>query len=366
MSEERPLNLAEFEQLAQRRLPAMAFDYYASGALDEITLRENRAAFDRLRLRPRMLVGVEHCDSSVELLGRRLEWPLLLAPTAFAALAQPDGEAAIARAAGGAGVTQVLSTLSTVAVEDVAAVAARPLWFQLYVFRDRGLTAELVARAEAAGCEALVLTVDAPLLGRRERDVRNAFALPEGLVAANLPTAESREITSDGSGSGLLAYFEALIDPSLTWDDLDRLVASTSLPVIVKGVLRGDDAALAVEHGAAGVIVSNHGGRQLDSAPASIDVLPEVVAAVDGRVAVLVDGGIRRGTDIVKALALGARAVLIGRPILWGLAADGEAGVREVLALLRAEFDLAMALCGCRTVADIGPDLLWVRSGSGS
>lgn len=352
-----PLNLFDFERIAAERLPGAAYDYYASGAHDEVTLRENRAAFERLRLHYRVLAGVGERDTHTVILGRTHDWPVLLAPTAFARMAHPDGELAVARAAGQAGVTQVLSTLATTRLEDVAAEAARPPWFQLYVFRDRALTLDLVRRAEAAGYEALVLTVDAPLLGQRERDARNGFSLPSGLAAENLPDA-ARGVTGSAGESGLFAYFRALIDPALDWHDLDWLCAATPLPVLVKGIVRADDAVRALDHGAAGVIVSNHGGRQLDTAPATIEVLPRITAALAGRAPVLMDGGVRRGTDIVKALAHGAAAVLIGRPVLWGLAADGEAGVRTVLRLLRAELDLAMALCGAANLGALTPDLL--------
>jgi 4-hydroxymandelate oxidase len=358
VSERLPINLYEYESLAQQRLTPMAWDYYSSGAWDEVTLRENRAALDRLRLRYHVLRGVESPDLSTQILGRRHAWPVLVAPTAFARLAHDEGELAIARATAACEVTQVLSALSTVTLEEVAGASPHgPKWFQLYVFRDRGLTADLVARAEAAGYEALVVTVDAPVLGRRERDARNRFALPEGLVAANIE-AHLPRIASDAEGSALAWFFATQIDASLTWGDIDWLASQTSLPVLVKGVVRGDDAVHAVEHGCAGVIVSNHGGRQLDTAIASIDALPEVVQAVEGRASVLVDGGVRRGTDIIKAIALGADAVLLGRPVLWGLAVDGQAGVEHVLQLVRGEFEHAMVLCGAGSVADLGPDLL--------
>ena len=351
------LNLSEYERLAAERLPAMTYDYFAGGANDELTLRENRAAFERIRLRPHVLVDVSERDSSTEVLGRRHPLPLLVAPMAFARLAHPEGELAIARAASAAGMTMTLSTLATATLEDVAAAAGAPLWFQLYVFRDRGITRSLAERAEAAGYEALVVTVDAPLAGQRERDVRNRFALPEGLFAENLASDESRSLPA-GADTGLAGYIASQFEQSLTWADIEWLRSITRLPLLVKGILRGDDAALAVEHGAAGVIVSNHGGRQLDTAVATIDALPEVSAAIDGRAEVLMDGGVRRGTDILKAIALGARAVLLGRPLLWGLAVDGEAGALQVLNTLSREFDLAMALCGCASVEAIDEGLL--------
>lgn len=356
-ADDAPINLAEVEALALGRLTPMARDYYASGAIDEVTLRWNREAYERIALRPRALVDVSTRDLSTTIFGRRHPWPLIVAPTAFQRLANPEGEAAVARAAAAEGVTMTLSTMATTSLEDVAAAApGAPRWLQLYVFRDRDLTQTLVRRAEATGYEAIVLTVDAPLLGRRERDARNLFALPEGMSAANLADALAR-VSSDGSDSGLAQFFASQIDPGFTWADLAALCASTRLPVLVKGILRADDAARAIEAGARGVIVSNHGGRQLDTAVASMDALPEVVEAVAGRVPVLVDGGVRRGTDILKALALGAEAVLLGRPILWGLV-DGEPGVRRVLALLRAEFDLAMALTGCASRAEVTRDLV--------
>ncbi len=259
-SDVEPLNLFDYEQLAAERLPQMTYDYFASGAHDELTLRENRAAFERIALRPRVLVDVSERDTSTELLGRRHPLPLLVAPMAFAKLAHPDGELAIGRAAGDAGVTMTLSTLATATLEDVAGAAAAPLWFQLYVFRDRGVTRSLVERAETAGYEALVVTVDAPLAGRRERDARNRFVLPEGLFAENLVSDEQRRLPV-GADSGLALYVASLFDQSLTWADIEWLRSITRLPVLVKGLLRGGDAALAVEHGAAGVIVSNHGGR---------------------------------------------------------------------------------------------------------
>ena len=354
-----PLNLFEYERLAAERLTALAYDYYASGAYDEITLAENRRAFERLRLRPHVMHDVSSRDLSTRILGRTSVLPIVAAPMAFQRLAHPDGELALARATSSLGVTMTLSTLATTSLEEVASLASVPAWFQLYVYRDRGLTRDLVARAEAAGFEALVLTVDAPLLGRRERDARNAFALPPGLVAANLPsTGGLRDLQGAPGESGLFRYFASLMDPGLTWDDVAWLRSITALPVIVKGVLRGDDAGHAVDAGAAGVVVSNHGGRQLDTAIATIDALSEVVEAVAGRADVLIDGGIRRGTDIVKCIALGARAVMLGRPLLWGLAVDGEAGARHVLELLAAELDLALALCGASSLDDLSADLV--------
>ncbi|MEX2570070.1 MAG: alpha-hydroxy acid oxidase [Gemmatimonadota bacterium] len=352
-----PIHLAEFEEIAEELLPRMVYDYYAGGAHDEITLRENRAAFGRLTLRYRVLRDVTSRTVETEVLGSRLSMPVIIAPTAFHQLACEAGEIATAQAAARAGTVMTLSTLSTCGIEEVSAAASGGLWFQLYVYRDREATRDLVSRAEAAGARALVLTVDAQLWGVRERDVRNSFQLPPGLRMANLATSGKSEFP-EVEGSGLAAYVNTMFDASLSWADLEWLCSLTSLPVLVKGVVRGDDAALAMDHGAAGVIVSNHGGRQLDTSPAPITVLPEIVEGVAARGVVLLDGGVRRGTDVVKAVALGADAVLIGRPVLWGLATAGEEGVVRVLEMLRAEIDLAMALCGARGVAELTPDLV--------
>ncbi|MEX1367302.1 MAG: alpha-hydroxy acid oxidase [Nannocystaceae bacterium] len=357
----RPINLFEYEARARAGLAGPAFDYYVSGAHDELTLRDNRAAYERLRLAYRVLVDVSERDLTTTVLGTPIEVPLLVAPTAFHRMAHPDGELATVRAAGSAGTIMILSSLSTTAVEEVVAAASGPVWFQLYVYRDRAATEGLIARAEAAGCEAIVLTVDAPRLGRRERDVRNRFHLPQGLTVANmLPAGYGAvdQVDQQLAESGLAAYFSSLIDPSLSWDDLEWLRGRTSLPLLLKGVVRPDDAVRAVEHGVAGIVVSNHGGRQLDTSIATLDALPGIAAAVGDRVPVLLDGGARRGTDVLKALALGARAVCVGRPIVWGLAADGQAGAEHVLTILREELDLAMALCGAPTLASITADLL--------
>ena len=353
-----PVNVLEFEDLAREKLSRLAFDYYASGSEAEITLRRNQEAFDRLSLHYRVLVDVGHRDLTTRILGERISMPILVAPTAFHKLADPEGEIATARAAGRANTVMILSTLSNSPVEEVVAASSGPVWFQLYVYRDREASRALVQRVEAAGCKALVLTVDAPLLGRRERDMRNRFQLPPELSVENLLPAGLGILPGGVNDSGLAAYFASLLDPSLCWKDLSWLSSITRLPVIIKGIVRPDDAVRAVEHGAAGIVVSNHGGRQLDTSPATIEVLEDIASAVDGRLEVLMDGGIRRGTDIVKAMALGAKAVLVGRPVLWGLAAGGEAGVTRILEILRLELDLAMALCGCPTVGDVGRDLV--------
>ncbi len=357
-AESDPLNLLELEQLASAKLSKMAFDYYASGAHDELTLRENVAAYRRIALHYRVLVDVATRDSSTTVLGQRVSMPVLVAPTAFHKMAHPDGELATVRAAGAQGTVMILSSLSNTAVEEVVRAATGPVWFQLYVYKDRKATEAVILRAEAAGCTALVLTVDAPLLGTRERDVKNRFALPAGLSVENMVPSGYGGIAKPAADSGLAAYVADLLDPSMSWKDLAWLRSVTKLPIVVKGIVRADDAKRAVESGAAGIVVSNHGGRQLDTSPATIDVLARCADAVAGRGEIFVDGGVRRGTDVLKALALGARAVLVGRPVLWGLALDGQRGVDLVLATLKKEIDLAMALCGCARVADVTRDLV--------
>src|SRR5690606_22174522 len=293
-------------------------------------------------------------------LGQQVSMPILVAPTAFQKLAHPDGELATARAAGAAGTVLVLSTFSNTRIEDVMAAASGPVWFQLYIYKDRAATEALVRRVEAAGASALVLTADTPMVGRREADVRNRFALPDHLRIENmLGHGDAVEhVRAPEADSGLAAYLAPVTARALSWRDVTWLQEISRLPVLVKGVVRPDDARRAVDAGAAGVIVSNHGGRQLDGAPATIDVLGPIAEAVGDAAEVLVDGGVRRGTDVIKALALRARAVHDGRPILWGLAAGGEDGARGALELLRRELDLAMALAGCPTVAEVGRDLV--------
>ena len=357
-----PINLFEYEQLAKTHLSQMALDYYISGAGDEITLRDNRAAFERVKLRPRMLVDVSEINLTTSVLGQPVQLPVLIAPMAFQCLAHPDGEIATATAAASAGLGMVLSTLSTKSLEDVAEVGSKfdnsLQWFQLYIHKDRGLTRALVEKAYAAGYKALCLTVDAPVLGQRERDRHNQFTLPSGLQLANLVNISGLEIPYEQGESGLFTYFAQQLDPALTWDDLEWLQSLSGLPLVVKGILRSDDAVRAVEYGAKAIVVSNHGGRQLDGAIASLDALSEIVPAVNGRAEVLVDGGIRRGTDILKALAIGAQAVLIGRPILWGLAVGGQAGVSHVISLLQKELNVAMALMGCSSLGEIDSSFL--------
>jgi isopentenyl diphosphate isomerase/L-lactate dehydrogenase-like FMN-dependent dehydrogenase len=349
-----PNNLLDYEALAEQRMAHIpwAWDYYQGGSEDEVSLRGNRIAFEQLRLRPRMLVDVSTCDLRTSVLGTSVSMPILVAPTAAHGLAHPDAECATARAVQQAGTLMVVSTQSTRSLEEIAQAGLGPRWFQLYI--DSYQQAEsLIRRAEAAGYGALVLTVDMPRRGRRERDMRNQLSRH---LQAHAPSVGSGNVSPlmENSSNGE----ETSITDALTWEVLPWLRSITKLPILLKGILTAEDARLSLEYGAAGIIVSNHGGRQLDGVVASIEALPEVVEAVEGRCEVYVDGGVRRGTDVLKALALGARAVLLGRPILWGLAVNGELGVRHIFQLLLAEFELAMALAGCPTTKSITRSLV--------
>lgn len=341
-----PINLYDYEKIAQERLAPSYWDFFHGGSDDEVLLRESRAAYERIKLRPRVLVDVSDIDTRATVLGTPVEMPILVAPTASHCVAHPDGECATVQGAGRAGSLMVASTVATRTIEEIAQAAGNtstPLWFQLYVYPTLDIAAQLVRRAEAAGYRAIVLTVDLPRLGNRERSRRdNAIIPPEPFQEANFVGVEK----------------EGQPWVPLTWDTVGWLRSITSLPILLKGILTAEDALLAVEHGVDGVIVSNHGGRQVDTAIPSIEALPEVVEAVGGRCEVYMDSGIRRGSDIVKALALGARAVLIGRPALWGLAANGADGVYDVLRLLRHELELTMALCGRPTLESIDRSLV--------
>ena len=344
-----PLNVWDYERLAEERLDPGAWSYFAGGADDERTLRWNLEAYSRWQLRPRILSDVTEVSTETTVLGTPVSLPVLVAPVAFQRMAHPDGEAATARAAAAAGTLMCLSTIATATPAEVAAAAPdAPRWFQLYVFKDWGVTTALVEQAVEAGFSALVLTADTPYLGRREGPLRTGFAIPEEV---RIPAVDRAR--------GALEPFSihehfSLFSPAVSWRDVERLASASGLPVVVKGVLTAEDARLACEHGAAAIAVSNHGGRQLDGVPASLDALPEVAEAVDGRVEVYLDGGVRRGTDVVKALALGARATLAGRAVVWGLAVDGEAGARRVLELLRDEIRLALSLLGCASPGQVG------------
>lgn len=353
------VSLSDFEAIAHDRMSPLAWEYITGAAGDEISLGWNREAYDRIPLRTRVLVDVSKIDTRVTLFGHEMPFPILLAPTAYHKLVHPEGERATARGAAAVGATMVVSTLATTSIEDVRSATPGPLWFQLYVQPDRGFTQELVRRAEACGCQALCVTVDTPLSGVRNREARIKFALPAGMSPENLKTMP-RLAANDHTPSQDSIY-SAVLDPTLTWKDIEAIRAYARVPVLLKGILSADDADRAVRAGVAGLIVSNHGARNLDTVPATIDALAEVVAKVAGRVPVLVDGGIRRGTDVLKAIATGASAVLIGRPYLFGLSAAGADGVARVVNILRHEFEIAMALTGRTSIAKIDRSVLWTR-----
>lgn len=349
--------LGRLEQRAKELLDPAHYDFFAGGAGDETALSDNEEAFRRLALVPRILRDTTNGSIAVNLLGDACDMPIFVSPTAFHRLAHPDGELATARAAAAAGTILVTGMAATTPVADVTAAARKVaedarVWFQLYLQPEPGITAELVRRAERAGCTALVVTADSPVFGRRERDDRHGFHdLPPGLAAENM-----RDLPGDEGRVRSIAMSAAF-----TWEHLDRVRARTELPIVVKGVLHPEDARLALRYGVDAVLVSNHGGRQLDRAPASVDALPAIADAVRGRIPVLLDGGIRCGADVVTALALGATAVGVGRPVLWGLAAGGEDGVREVLDTLREELVHTMTLCGAASLAELGGDLVTAR-----
>jgi L-lactate dehydrogenase (cytochrome) len=381
---ERCRNIAELRDLARRRVPRAVFDFVDGAAGDEVTLRRNECDFAQLALLPRVLVDVSSVDLSTTVLGRPVALPLLAAPTGLTGLTHHRGEAAVARAAHSAGTISVLSAMASYTIEDVAAEASGPLWFQLYMWRDRGLVRDLMARARAAGYAALVITVDVPLAGARERDKRNGFGIPPRLtlrsVAGGLVrpawsadfVRHPRMTVANAAGHGggpadarsLTDYVNRQFDPALTWDDIAWAREEWGGPVVVKGLLRPEDAVSAVRAGAEGVVVSNHGGRQLDHALSSIAALPAVVDAVGGEAEVYLDGGIRRGSDIVKAIAVGARACLTGRAMLYGLGAGGDAGAARAMRLLADELRLALALLGCPSVSAL--DRGWLRAPDGA
>ncbi|KAJ8567906.1 hypothetical protein K7X08_020628 [Anisodus acutangulus] len=345
-------NVMEYEEIAKKKLPKMVYDYYASGAEDQWTLAENRNAFSRILFRPRILIDVSKIDMTTTVLGFKISMPIMIAPTAMQKMAHPEGEYATARAASAAGTIMTLSSWATSSVEEVASTGPGIRFFQLYVYKDRNVVAQLVRRAERAGFKAIALTVDTPRLGRREADIKNRFVLPPNLTLKNFEGLDIGTMDK-ANDSGLASYVAGQVDRTLSWKDVQWLQTITSMPILVKGVLTAEDARIAVQSGAAGIIVSNHGARQLDYVPATITALEEVVKGAQGRVPVFLDGGVRRGTDVFKALALGAAGIFIGRPVVFSLAAEGEAGIRKVLQMLRDEFELTMALSGCRSLSEI-------------
>jgi 4-hydroxymandelate oxidase len=349
--------LSDFEALARERLSPMAYEYVSGGAGSEVTLRWNEEAFQEIRLRPKVLVDVSHIDTGVNLFGEPMPFPILLAPAAYHCLVHPEGELATARGASAAGATFVVSTMATTSVEEIAAVSTTPLWFQLYVQPDRGFTKSLIQRAEDAGCRALCVTVDTPVIGTRNREMRLKFALPEGMSRPNLRGLQITPETIHRPREGEI--YASVFDPKLSWKDIEWILSFARVPVVLKGVMNPDDAEIAVKSGVSGIIVSNHGARNLDTSPATIDALPQVAERIAGRMPILMDGGIRRGTDVLKALALGANAVLIGRSYLYGLGAAGAEGVTRVINILRAEFEMSMALTGKTSIAAIDTSVLW-------
>ena len=346
------LNLHQMQERARAKLPDAVWDYFVGGSDDEVTLHENRKAFQKISIYPKILRDVSNRCLATEVLGTPVSLPVLIAPTAFLSLACPNAEMLTAQAANAAGTILVVSTMCSVPLDEVLPVS-KLSWFQLYPFRDNGITNEVIERVESAGCSALVVTVDVPVLGKRERDIRNVEAL--SLATKDL---YPKWLPVDPDEMAMASGFSALFASSLTWNDINRIRAQTRLPLVLKGVLRTDDARRAVDSGVSGIIVSNHGGRQLDTAPATIDALTDISDAVGSTAEVFLDGGVRRGTDVIKALARGAKAVLIGRPVLWALAIGGAEGVARMFDLLRCEIDLAMALCGCANVAEIDSSLL--------
>ncbi|XP_023695133.2 2-Hydroxyacid oxidase 1 isoform X1 [Paramormyrops kingsleyae] len=358
---EKSVCVSDYEENAKRILPKVVFDYYISGADDEETLADNIAAFSRWKFCPRVLRDVSKVDLSVSVLGQQINMPVCVAATAMQRMAHPDGETATARACKAEGTGMTLSSWATSTIEEVAAAAPGGLrWMQLYIYKDRDLTLSLVRRAEKAGYKGIFVTVDTPYLGRRRNDVRNQFKLPPNLSMVNFESPDLAFSSKENfrEDNGLALYVAQSIDPSLKWEDIAWLKSMTTLPVVLKGILTAEDAKEALKYGIDGILVSNHGARQLDGVLATIDALPEIVEAVGGRVEVFLDGGVRRGTDVLKALALGARAVFLGRPILWGLSCDGEKGVREILRLVREELRLAVALTGCRSLKEVSRSIL--------
>ncbi|WP_349975878.1 alpha-hydroxy acid oxidase [Pseudomonas sp. WHRI 8519] len=346
-------SVTDYEIFASQRMSEQAWAYIAGGAADELTLRENTAAFQRLRLRTSVLADLAGGNTCLQLFGQTFAHPIFLAPVAYQKLAHPDGELATVLAASAVQAGMVVSTQASVELERIAHATQNPLWFQLYLQSDRDFTRDLVRRAEIAGYKVLVLTVDAPVSSARNREQRAGFELPAGIEAANL--RGMRRFSGEGAPpAGGLLLGGPLLAAAPTWQDVQWLRSLTRLPIVLKGVMTGDDARRALAEGIDGIIVSNHGGRILDTVPATIEVLAEVASAVSGRVPLLLDGGIRRGSDVFKALALGADAVLVGRPYIWGLAAAGAPGVAHVIQILRAELEVVMALTGCRNLAGIG------------
>ena len=349
-----PINLFEYERLAKSLMPETEWDFVEGGATDEITINRTRQAFDSIMLRPRMLVDVDQRDMSTNVLGQRIDFPVMLSPAGHHIRAHPDAEIATVKAANAMNVGMILSSGSSVVMEDVARATTRGIWFQQYFYRDRAVTELMAHRAEDLGFSALCITLDASIRSKRERNLRNDYAIPPSPNYEGIRNEENFDPSSDDAAPN----FSGMVSPKVTWDEFDWIASKTDLPLIAKGVMTAEDAKLAVDHGVSAIIVSNHGGRSLDPTFATIEVLPEVAETVAGQAEIYLDGGIRRGTDIVKAIALGANAVLIGRPIFWGLAVNGAEGLRHLLELLRDELDSSMGLCGKRDISSLDRSLV--------
>jgi 4-hydroxymandelate oxidase len=346
-------DVCEFEALAKPRMSAMAYAYVAGAAADEITLAENCACWQRIKLNSRVLVDVSQIDPAISIFGKQLRFPLLLAPAAYHRLYHPEGELAVARAVDQMGIGLIISSYASEAIEDVTSACKAMVWFQLYAQNEREATQDMIQRAESAGCSALCLTVDTPILGMRSREARAGFRLPAELQLPNLSNRNRQHLPAPG------VIYSSMLNPRLTWDDVEWICSKTHLPVVLKGILNPEDAARAAQTGASALIVSNHGGRNLDTLPSTAEALPRIAEKVNGKLPLLVDGGIRRGTDILKALAMGASAALIGRPYLYALAFAGSAGVTRLLEILHSEFLAAMALTGRRFVQEVDQSVLW-------
>ncbi len=347
------INIFDYEKAAYHFMPDGLYDFVSGGALDEMTLRNNHEAFNRLKIQYRVLQSATQPSLTTTILDKTIDLPIILAPTGSQKLTHPEGELAVRRAADQANTIMTVATTSTYSMEAICNAGSSPIWFQLYLFKDNGLNEEIVARAETSGFQAIALTVDAPVFGKRERDIRNSYTLPPGLEYENLPMA------GESGGRDVSSFMNENWKRSIGWSDVEWLAKRTKLPVFVKGISHPRDAHLSIEHGANGIWVSNHGGRQLDSAPATIEVLPTIARMVAQRVPIILDGGIRRGLDVLKALALGATAVAIGRPMLWGLAVAGQKGVNQILTILKEELENGMTLCGISSIQDITKELIF-------
>ncbi len=350
------INIAEMQALAKNQLTKEVYDFFVGGANDEFSLRRNDCCYENIMLVPRILTGSNFCDPSVKILNLSLNLPILAAPMAFQCLAHNQGEIAMAKALKKSGLAYIASTMATISLENIINESRCPSWFQLYIYKDRELSLELLQRAISAGYQAIVVTVDVPIMGKRERDIKNQFCLPQNFSAANFNNIVTSDLALKTNTSAIKSFTDNQFDTSLTWKDIEWLKTHCPVPLVIKGILRDSDAETAMDRGVDAIIISNHGGRQLDGVPSAIDCLPKIAKRINKKIPLLIDGGVKRGTDILKAIALGASAVLIGRPFLWGLTVDGENGVADVISILKKEFIDTMILCGYKTVEEIAED----------